>query len=174
MTATPDTTRPHDRRRPLRVLVVDDDPDNRDTLAELIRLFGHEARTARSAAEAVEQAGASPPDVALLDIGLPGEDGYAVGRRLREAPGRWPVLVAVTGHERLEWRSASEGFDHHLVKPVEADLLAALLDRYADSLAPGRAPGAPHPITGQSERLTGGTQVDLCPLPPDTAGATEG
>jgi two-component system CheB/CheR fusion protein len=113
-------------------LVVDDDPDVRDTLAGLIRLVGHDPRTAGSAAEAVAQALAVPPDIALLDIRMPGGDGYAAARELRRVVGRRPVLVAVTGWAGLEERSAAERFDHHLVKPVEPDLLAALLDRYAD------------------------------------------
>jgi len=131
MTPTSDGTRPR-LGRPLRVLILDDDPAVCDTLAGLVRLSGHEARTAQSGAEAIAQALASPPDVALLDIMIPGGDGYAVARTLRQVLARRPVLVVVTGRAGLEDRSISEGFDHHLVKPVEPDLLAALLDRYAD------------------------------------------
>jgi two-component system CheB/CheR fusion protein len=112
---------------------VDDDPGVRDTLAGLVRLGGHDPRTAGSAAEAVAQAMAAPPDIALLDIMMPGGDGYAAARELRRVVGRRPVLVAVTGWAGLEDRSVAERFDHHLVKPVDPELLAALLDRYADS-----------------------------------------
>ncbi len=130
MTGTPHDPRP--AGRPLRVLIVDDDPDVCNTLGELVRLNGHEAQTARSAAEAVEQAQAAPPDIVLLDIVMPGGDGYAAARSLRRVLGRRPVLVAVTGWAHLEDRSMAERFDHHLVKPVDPELLAALLDRYAD------------------------------------------
>ena len=135
MTGTPDGPRPHRGGRTLRVLILDDNPDVRDTLARLVRLYGHEADAAATGAEAVALATASPPDVALLDLVLPGEDGYAVARSLRGALGRRPVLVAVTGHAQMEWQSAAEGFDHHLVKPVDPALLSALLDRYAHALA---------------------------------------
>lgn len=137
MANTPDGPR-RGRGRPLRVLIVDDNPDVRSTLADLVKLFGHDPRTAADSAEAVAQALAAPPDVALLDLVMPGGDGYAVARSLRRVAGRRPILVAVTGHAHMEDRSAAEGFDHHLVKPVEPDLLDALLDRYASRAA---APG---------------------------------
>jgi two-component system CheB/CheR fusion protein len=74
--------------------------------------------------------GSFPPDVVLMDIGLPGEDGYAVARRVCAALRRRPVLVAVTGHQDLEGRSRVEGFDHHLLKPVDPEELVYLLMTY--------------------------------------------
>ena len=113
-----------------RILVVDDNVDAVETLAEMLRLEGHEIRTAQDAENAVMEAVEFHPDVALLDIGLPGMDGYTLADRLRALPEmRDAVLVAVTGYGRSEdfVRSAAAGFDHHLVKPIDPSRLAAVL-----------------------------------------------
>jgi CheY-like chemotaxis protein len=113
-----------------RVLVVEDNPDAAESLAMLIRLHGHEARIARDGPEALSLVEAYRPDVALVDIGLPGIDGYEVARRLRARPELLGVvLVALTGYsgpeERL--RSHEAGFDRHMVKPVDIVELERLL-----------------------------------------------
>src|SRR5438105_1853826 len=103
---------------PLRVLVVDDCPDAAETVATLIRLWGHEAAVAGSGPAALEAALACPPHVVLLDIGLPGLGGCEVARRLRAVPGLDKVrLVAMTGHGGVEDRRRIQeaGFDVHLV-----------------------------------------------------------
>jgi len=113
-----------------KILVVDDNVDAVETLAEMLRLEGHEIRTAQDAERAVTEAVEFRPDVALLDIGLPGADGYTLAHRLRALPQmRNAVLVAVTGYGRSEdfARSAAVGFDHHLVKPIDPSRLAAVL-----------------------------------------------
>jgi len=113
-----------------KVLVVDDNVDAVETLAEMLRLEGHEIRTAQDAERAVTEAVEFRPDVALLDIGLPGADGYTLADRLRALPQmRNAVLVAVTGYGRSEdfARSAAAGFDHHLVKPIDPLRLATVL-----------------------------------------------
>src|SRR5262245_37827753 len=113
-----------------KILVVDDNVDAVETLAEMLRLEGHEIRTAQDAECAVTEAVEFRPDVALLDIGLPGADGYSLANRLRALPQmRDAVLVAVTGYGRSEdfARSAAAGFDHHLVKPIDPSRLAAVL-----------------------------------------------
>ena len=113
-----------------RILVVDDNVDAVETLAEMLRLEGHEIRTAQDAENAVMEAVEFHPDVALLDIGLPGMDGYTLADRLRALPEmRNAVLVAVTGYGRSEdfARSAAAGFDHHLVKPIDPSRLEAVL-----------------------------------------------
>src|ERR1700675_3513501 len=85
--------------RSLRVLVVEDNIDAADSLSLLLRLYGHEVRVARTGPTALEMASASRPDVVLLDIGLPGMDGYQVARRLREKPEFKNVMVcALTGY----------------------------------------------------------------------------
>jgi signal transduction histidine kinase len=118
--------------RGLRVLVVDDNVDAAQSLAQLLALDRHEVYVAYDAPGTLESARAHPPEVVLLDIGLPGGDGYQVARRLREEVGlKDAVLVAVTGYGQEEdrRRSARAGFDHHLVKPVDVEALRDLLAR---------------------------------------------
>ncbi len=114
----------------LRVLVVDDNVDQADSVALLLRASGHEVRVAYSGPAALEVAVAYRPDLVLMDIGLPGMDGYEVARHLRQQPGpKDAVLVAVTGYGRESDRQRSEeaGFDYHLVKPVSMPQLEAIL-----------------------------------------------
>lgn len=116
--------------QPRHVLVVDDNADAAGSLAMLLRLWGHEATIAHDGPTALEAVESRVPDIALLDIGLPGMDGYTLARRLRtHLPARRTVLVAVTGwgqdEDRAQTREA--GFDHHLVKPVELSTLQQLL-----------------------------------------------
>ena len=113
-----------------RVLAVDDNVDSADTIALWLRLSGHEARVAYSSQAALETAVEYQPHIVLLDIGLPGMDGYEVARRLRKHPQLKEVkLIAVTGYgqdaDRLQSQEA--GFDYHLVKPVDAQKLQDLL-----------------------------------------------
>jgi len=113
-----------------RILVVDDNVDGADMLATLLELSGHETATAYSGTEALSAAHALRPEVAFLDIGLPGMDGYELARRLRSAPEHGQaVLVALTGWggEDDKRRSAEAGFDYHLTKPVDAAEVKALL-----------------------------------------------
>jgi two-component system CheB/CheR fusion protein len=116
------------RRR--RVLVVDDNSDLAQSQARLLQLLGHEVRVANDGPSAVVAAEAFVPDLALVDIGLPGINGYDVARRIREHPDlRHVVLVAQTGWGREEdrRRSREAGFDHHVVKPLELGVLKGLL-----------------------------------------------
>jgi signal transduction histidine kinase/CheY-like chemotaxis protein len=122
-----DTKQPHVR---CRVLVVDDNQDSADSLAMLLRIMGHEVRTAHDGLEAISAAATFQPDVAILDIGLPKLNGYDVAKRIREQPrGKDIVLVALTGwgQEDHRRRSKDAGFDHHLTKPVEFDVLEQIL-----------------------------------------------
>jgi CheY-like chemotaxis protein len=129
---------------PLRVLVVDDCPDTRASLHILLELWGFEVREAADGPSALAEASAFQPEAVLLDIGLPGLDGYQVARRLRQMFGRGQVLlVAVTGYGREsdQARARAAGFDHHLLKPVpDLDLLRDLLA----SRTPRRRHGAGH------------------------------
>jgi PAS domain S-box-containing protein len=106
---------------PLRVLVVDDNVDAVQGLGHLLRLAGHHVELAHDGPTAIAVAGLAPPDLVLLDIGLPGMDGYAVAAQLRAAGHKRAVLVALTGYGREEdlRRSRDAGFDRHLVKPVD-------------------------------------------------------
>ncbi len=114
-----------------RVLVVDDNRDAAESLADLLRLWGHEVRLAHDGTEAIERAEAWRPELVLLDIGMPGLDGYQVAERLRkEGPDRGgPVLIALTGFGQREdrERALAAGFDHHLTKPVQPATLRRLV-----------------------------------------------
>ena len=115
-----------------RVLVVDDNADAADLLASLMVMRGHDVRTAFNGADALEIVREFHPDVAFLDIGLPGMSGYELAARLRREPAlRGLLLVAVTGwgQEEDRRRSKEAGFDHHLTKPVDPTIVLALLAR---------------------------------------------
>jgi CheY-like chemotaxis protein len=115
--------------RSLRLLVVEDNVDAADSLSLLLRLYGHDVQVARTGPTALEMAAAARPDVLLLDIGLPGMDGYHVAKHLRETPEFKDVMIcALTGYTPSEadrQRQQETGFDHYYVKPVDlAKLLA--------------------------------------------------
>ena len=111
-----------------RVLIVDDNQDSADSLAMLLELDGHDVRAVYSAMDALEQVGAFAPEIVLLDIGLPGMNGYDVAQRIQEMPAP-PRLVAVSGYAQREdkERSAAAGFSAHLVKPVDVNALKKVL-----------------------------------------------
>jgi CheY-like chemotaxis protein len=122
---------------PRRVLVVDDNTDAAAMLDLLLRSLGHETRIAHEGGEALRAAEEFRPDIVLLDIGMPGLDGYEVARRLRRQSSGPLRIVAVTGwgQDADRQRSAEAGFDLHLVKPVDASELAqALNDRNGATL----------------------------------------
>jgi len=111
------------------ILIVEDNADARDALSLLLELEGHLVEAAGEGHQAIELIRAKDPDIALVDIGLPGIDGYEVARRVRALDGRRPVLIALTGSGQPEdRRRASEaGFDDLLVKPVDPTTLTTLL-----------------------------------------------
>jgi signal transduction histidine kinase len=113
----------------VKVLIVDDNEDGADSLAEVMRLLGAEARVARTGAEALSVAQEFGPELVLLDIGLPGMDGYEIARRLRALTPARMRLVALTGYgSDRDKRMASEaGFDDHVVKPASAQVIETLL-----------------------------------------------
>lgn len=122
--------------RALRVLVVDDYPDTAESMALLLRLEGHEVDIALDGPEALRIARAVHPDVVLLDITLPGMNGWEVARQLRAMSwGRRPLLIAVTAHgfEDDLRRCRDAGFDFHLVKPADPIELECLLHESAGS-----------------------------------------
>lgn len=123
---------------PRRVLVVDDNLDSADTMAELVRIWGYEVRTAHDGPAALECARSFRPNVVLLDVGLPGMDGYELARRLRAEGLAGDLLVSVTGYGQEEDRRKAEeaGFDHHLTKPVNPDILQRLVAQ--DDRGPAR------------------------------------
>lgn len=115
---------------PRRILVVDDNFDSAESLTMLLQMDGHDVRMASDGQAALDAARSFDPQIVLLDIGLPGMDGYEVAGRLRELPGgARTVVVAVTGYGRPEDRERAREarFDHYLLKPIDFGALAAIL-----------------------------------------------
>ncbi len=115
----------------VRVLVVDDNVDAAESVAMLLALEGHEVRSVHAAQDALEAARAFRPHVVLLDIGMPGMDGYEVARQLRSQHLIERMrLVAITGYGQQSDRARAReaGFDQHLVKPVDPETLQAVID----------------------------------------------
>jgi PAS domain S-box-containing protein len=132
--------------QPQRIMLVDDNLDAAATLASLLEAAGHAVTTLHDPAEALRAAPTLHPHAFILDIGLPGMDGYTLARRLRELPACAGALyVALTGYGQPTDRALSRqaGFDHHLVKPADAARLLDLLDAHATAAAGacGRTPG---------------------------------
>ena len=126
-----------EERGPARILLVEDNVDAADALAELLRLWGHQVEVAHDGAAALQAARSGRPDVVLLDIGLPGMDGYQVSAALRQLPDlQATVIVALTGYgqESDRQRSAQAGFDQHLVKPVDLEALRRLVSAGRDEV----------------------------------------
>jgi CheY-like chemotaxis protein len=122
------------KRQPrLRIVVADDDRDAVTTLATILLHEGHEVREVYRGSEVLRMVRDFDPDVALIDIGMPGMTGYDVAREIRHLFGRRPTLIAVTGWKKASDRIAAQiaGFDHHLAKPFETDGLLALLAQAA-------------------------------------------
>jgi PAS domain S-box-containing protein len=116
--------------RPLKVLVVDDNDDTAEMMGALLEMTGHKVEIAHSGPAALEAAAVHRPHVILLDIGLPGLDGFQVAQRLREDPAMEGVVLIATsgyGQEEDKRRSRETGFDHHLVKPVDFQRLREIL-----------------------------------------------
>jgi signal transduction histidine kinase/CheY-like chemotaxis protein len=117
---------------PRRIVLIEDNEDAREALATALRLFGHEVFVGSRADEALKFAESADPDTFILDIGLPGVDGYALARTLRERREmQGALLIAVTGYgqDADKQKARDAGFDHHLTKPVDVDKLEALLRR---------------------------------------------
>lgn len=119
--------------RPLRVLIVEDNPDGREMLRLLLEIAGYEVEVAADGVRGVEMALRDHPDVAVVDIGLPRLDGYTVARRLRDALGREIFLITQTSYGQPEdrKRAFAAGFDVHLTKPVDPRELCGWLNRVA-------------------------------------------
>ena len=121
--------------RPLRVLVVDDNVDTVLSFSMLLKASGHDVLTANDGVTAVQVASDHQPDVVLLDIGLPGLNGYEVAKRIRQQPaGEAVVLIALTGYGQDTDRqlSAQAGFNHHLVKPARLEQVKEILATAAE------------------------------------------
>jgi CheY-like chemotaxis protein len=119
-----------DESASLHILVVEDNPDGRESLRDLLEIWGHEVELAENGPDGVKSALGYQPDVALIDIGLPGLDGNEVAQRIRAAlEGDRMALIAMTGYGQPEdrRRALQAGFDAYLVKPVDPGELARTL-----------------------------------------------
>ena len=118
----------------LDVLIADDNRDAADALCELLLVLGHRARAVYGGEEALAACAETVPDVVLLDLGMPGLDGYETARRLSGRDGDGPTLIALTGWGQSEdrRRTREAGFDHHLVKPADLATLRRLLAEIAE------------------------------------------
>ena len=126
---------PARRPRPKRVLLIEDSEDARGMLRMILELAGHVVYDAADGHRGLELLHVARPDAAVIDIGLPGMDGYQVARRIRDEPhGRGMLLLALTGYDSAgdAARAAEHGFDYHLIKPVDPDHLARLLGEAAE------------------------------------------
>jgi PAS domain S-box-containing protein len=122
--------KPKDSVRPCRILLIEDNDDARATLRDLLEASGHELYEAGDGPGGVEKAFAIKPDVALVDLGLPGFDGYETASRIRSAPEcTHVVLIALTGYGQDEYRRKGDlaGFHGYLVKPVDVDELEKVI-----------------------------------------------
>ncbi len=152
LAAAPQPPKPDAARNPSavsrRILVVEDNSDARESLRTILELAGHQTYEAADGLDGVERALELRPDIALIDIGLPGLDGYAVARQIRSSlPGGRIFLIALTGYgQPHDRRMAQEaGFDAHIVKPVDFANLSdtiAKADRAHAGQAPDANPGA--------------------------------
>jgi CheY-like chemotaxis protein len=117
----------------LHVLIIEDNSDAAEMLAVILRMYGHDVGIAANGTTALEMVRTEMPEVVLLDIGLPGMDGYELARRLRyHCPEKTPLLIAVTGHglEEDVRRSAEAGIDLHMLKPVDPVRLQTVLNKF--------------------------------------------
>jgi CheY-like chemotaxis protein len=134
-----------DRRGGLRILIIEDGADSAQTMAILLRLYGHQVSISTDGPAGIEAARKEKPDVLLLDIGLPGMDGHEVARQISQSRRKsgdrqrpLPLLIAVTGfgRESDRRRSAEAGIDLHLLKPVNPTQLESILRSFQSEIDP--------------------------------------
>ena len=122
-------------RSPLRILVVEDDPESLQMMGALLSLWGYDPCLVPGGPAALEQVERETPEVVLLDLGLPGMDGFEVARRLRSRPGGDSLFIAaVTAYrgEEHQRQAREAGFDRYLMKPVDIDTLRQVLTQAAN------------------------------------------
>ena len=112
-----------------RILIVEDNADSREVLQLILERDGHRVDACADGLSGVERALTLKPDLMVVDLGLPGLDGFGVARRVRASLGRAVYLVALTGYGQPEdrRRALDAGFDTHLTKPVDVDVIIAVL-----------------------------------------------
>ncbi len=144
-----------------KVLIIEDNRDAREMFRIMLELAGHEVLEAEEGISGLELLKAARPDVAVIDVGLPGLNGYEIARRFRNEPdGDAVMLVALTGYGTPEARERSRmaGFDHHLIKPVNAEALQAIMQAEAGGVRMGRGATAVTPnVTAAAAAAVGST-----------------
>lgn len=126
-------------QHPLRILVVEDDPESLQMMGALLGLWGYRPRLVPAGPAALSAVEEETPDVVLLDLGLPGMDGFEVARRLRARPGGQDIFIAaVTAYrgEEHQRQAREAGFDRYLMKPVDIDTLRQVLTQTANGQRP--------------------------------------
>jgi two-component system OmpR family response regulator len=117
----------------LRILIVEDHADTADSMAMLLRLFGHDVVVAGDGPTALQLVDGDVPDVVLLDLALPKMNGWQIARQIRSRiTGKRPLLIAITGYgdQAARSRSSQAGIDLHLIKPVDPEMLEQVLQRF--------------------------------------------
>jgi CheY-like chemotaxis protein len=123
----------------LQILVVEDQADCAESTSRLLRIYGHDVEICRDGISALDKVQSHVYDVIILDIGLPGMDGWEVAKRMRGyAWQKWPFLIAMTGYgqEIDRQRSEDSGIDLHLTKPVNPEELRVLLTKFQTVIKP--------------------------------------
>ena len=130
MNAAPPAPARTPERRGHRILLIEDDEDARRNLRAALALDGHEVREAADGPSAIRSAAEFHPEVAIVDVNLPGLNGFQVAETLRAAPERTPLLIALTGYSRSDSlrRARAAGFDEFLTKPIAPERLTRLID----------------------------------------------
>lgn len=125
--------------RTLNVLIVDDYPDAAELLATVLKIEGHNAMATTTAIEAAQSLTDFIPDVLIVDIALRGISGYDLAALLCKAIGRKPLLIGVSGYDKLEERSRREGFDYHFLKPYKPQIIIDILAEFARRKPPAES-----------------------------------
>jgi signal transduction histidine kinase/DNA-binding response OmpR family regulator len=128
-----------------RVLVVDDNVDAAESIAVLLRMEGHEVKTVSDGQQALASAQVFAPSVVVLDIGLPGMDGYELARRMRQLPEtRKALFIALTGYGQKEDRAqaAAAGFQHHFIKPADPRAIHTVISQFGLTSEKGSEKGS--------------------------------
>lgn len=115
----------------LNILVVDDYPDTAKMLALMLQLEGYNTAAACNSIEVADMLANFKPDVLILDVAMPDMDGYELAAHICNYLGNKPLLIGVSGYDKLEARSRREGFDHHFLKPFKAEMILEALARFA-------------------------------------------
>jgi DNA-binding response OmpR family regulator len=126
----PQTKADPEFQRARRILIVDDNVDLARGIARLLQIHGHDVQIAHDGPSGLARARESRPEFLLLDIGLPGIDGYQLAAQIRRDDGlKGATLIAISGYDRDDDRMLAQGagFDHHLVKPIDCDELIKLI-----------------------------------------------